>query len=482
MNQPPDPHGPTYRLPAPLPPDPTGWHELRRKARSTLWPPDRPGLGGALRRGDRGGRAVRPRRSRPPSPARLPSPTDWKAVAAILARDARPGDAVALAPPWAERAPGDPPGADPLPPGGGPARSWPRPPTRRPTRTSPASGGSGSSRSPARRGGTGAIPDQLAARSGPVEGPIRVGRLALTRYDLRAPVHPALVPRRAPPRGGGRRGRRPSRARPGRWAGCPRTCVVARFPGPDPKPAVLRFPALPLGAVAARARRARRRRLREPVVGVGPGEGRRRGDGPGGGRGGRAGVEALRDRHLPPPPGPPRDRGRGRPVRPAAPRRLRRPGGPAVSPRRRHRARPGALAVLGFAAATSPAVGISRDESVYVEAGGSYAAFWREALRDPARLLAGRRPSLRVEPRAPRASRRGSSGSAAPCSPTRRGSSGRCRPPGSPPGCWPRSSPCCSRSGGSSWPAPAAACSRRPSSSSCRGTSGTRTPRSSTCR
>jgi 4-amino-4-deoxy-L-arabinose transferase-like glycosyltransferase len=44
-------------------------------------------------------------------------------------------------------------------------------------------------------------------------------------------------------------------------------------------------------------------------------------------------------------------------------------------------------AVLVFAAATSPAVGISRDESVYVEAGSSYARFWREALRTPGQAL-----------------------------------------------------------------------------------------------
>ncbi len=47
----------------------------------------------------------------------------------------------------------------------------------------------------------------------------------------------------------------------------------------------------------------------------------------------------------------------------------------------------GAL-VLAVTAATSPAVGISRDESVYVEAGASYSRFWREALRDPAHVLA----------------------------------------------------------------------------------------------
>jgi hypothetical protein len=37
-------------------------------------------------------------------PARLPSARDWAAVAAVLEREARPGDALALSPPWAERA------------------------------------------------------------------------------------------------------------------------------------------------------------------------------------------------------------------------------------------------------------------------------------------------------------------------------------------------------------------------------------------
>jgi hypothetical protein len=37
-------------------------------------------------------------------PRRLPSALDWAAARALLERDARPGDAVALAPPWAERA------------------------------------------------------------------------------------------------------------------------------------------------------------------------------------------------------------------------------------------------------------------------------------------------------------------------------------------------------------------------------------------
>ncbi len=46
------------------------------------------------------------------------------------------------------------------------------------------------------------------------------------------------------------------------------------------------------------------------------------------------------------------------------------------------------LLVLVAAAVTSPAVGISRDEGVYVEAAGSYARFWPEALRNPAGALA----------------------------------------------------------------------------------------------
>jgi hypothetical protein len=37
-------------------------------------------------------------------PGRLPSARDWAAVAALLEREARPGDAVALSPAWAERA------------------------------------------------------------------------------------------------------------------------------------------------------------------------------------------------------------------------------------------------------------------------------------------------------------------------------------------------------------------------------------------
>jgi hypothetical protein len=46
-----------------------------------------------------------------------------------------------------------------------------------------------------------------------------------------------------------------------------------------------------------------------------------------------------------------------------------------------------AAALLLVVAATSPAVGISRDESVHVEASASYARFWGEALRAPGQAL-----------------------------------------------------------------------------------------------
>jgi hypothetical protein len=62
----------------------------------------------------------------------------------------------------------------------------------------------------------------------------------------------------------------------------------------------------------------------------------------------------------------------------------------ALSPRtpRRRLALAWALAVLVAAALTAPAVGISREESVHLEAGASHARFWGEALRAPGRALA----------------------------------------------------------------------------------------------
>jgi hypothetical protein len=119
-------------------------------------------------------------------PEQLPAPIDWRSAAALLARDARPGDAVALAPWWAERGrevlPASLPvmafprlaGEDLL----GVHRVWlvelPRAPGYRYD-----------------------LEDDLMARAGAVEGPQRLGALEVTRYDLRSPTLPlAFLPDR----------------------------------------------------------------------------------------------------------------------------------------------------------------------------------------------------------------------------------------------------------------------------------------------
>jgi len=250
VNQPPDPHGPTYRLPAPPPPDPTGWYELRRRARATLWPPQDAAWAAlfALVVAAAGAYGLWFQAT---LPGRLPSSTDWKAVAAVLARDGRPGDAVALAPPWAERA------REILP-----ERMPARPEAALPVLAYPSFAESEEDLLDLRRiwlvslpgapGGTGRIAAELEARSGALEGPLRIGQLTLTRYDLRSPAIPLwsladLLPG-ALVRGGA------AVARETREVGfLPRTCVVARFAGPDPGPATVKMPSSPLG-VALRGR------------------------------------------------------------------------------------------------------------------------------------------------------------------------------------------------------------------------------------
>ena len=245
MNQNPDSRGPTYRLPAPPPPDPTGWYELRRRARASLWPPtDR--AWAALFALAVAAAGLHGLRFQATLPGRLPSATDWKAVAAVLARDARPGDAVALAPPWAERA------REVLP-----ERLPERPEASLPILAYPSHAASDEDLLGIRRvwlvslpdapGGTGRIAAQLAARSGDAEGPLRLGQLTLTRYDLRSPLLPLwsladLLPA-AQVQGDATVAREIREV-----AFLPRTCVVARFAGPDPAPALLRLPPGPLGA------------------------------------------------------------------------------------------------------------------------------------------------------------------------------------------------------------------------------------------
>jgi hypothetical protein len=74
-----------------------------------------------------------------------------------------------------------------------------------------------------------------------------MGRLEVTRFDLAAPLLPswtlagALAGARV--EGGG-----PPPTRETREVGfLPRDCVVLRFPGPEPRPVTLRFPAVPVG-------------------------------------------------------------------------------------------------------------------------------------------------------------------------------------------------------------------------------------------
>ena len=245
MSQPPDHQGPSYKLPSPPPPDPTGWLELRRKARATFWPP-RPvawagllalavaaaGLHGLWFLGS--------------LPGRLPSPTDWKAVAALVARDARPGDAVALSPAWAERA------REILP-----ERLPNRPDVALPLLALSSYAEADEDLSGVRRvwlvslpGAPGASPRiarQLASRSEASEGPLQVGRLDLTRYDLRSPLLPlhSFTERLASASIQNPGGRVVRETREVDLL--PRTCIVVSFPGPRPEPARLVFQAVPLG-------------------------------------------------------------------------------------------------------------------------------------------------------------------------------------------------------------------------------------------
>jgi hypothetical protein len=119
-------------------------------------------------------------------PERLPSPLDWRAAAARLARDGQPGDVVALAPWWAERARQALPAslpvlAFPLLAGEdlvGVRRVW-------------------LIALPAAPGFRRDVEEDLALRASAVEGPLRLGGLEVTRVDLRAPALPiAFLPDR----------------------------------------------------------------------------------------------------------------------------------------------------------------------------------------------------------------------------------------------------------------------------------------------
>jgi hypothetical protein len=247
VNSRPELHGPNYRLPAPPPPDPTGWLELRRKARATLWPPQPVAwaalLAVAIVASGTFGLWFMAR-----LPGRLPTATDWKAVAVLLTRDLRPGDAVALAPAWAERA------REVLP-----DRVPSRPEVRIPVLALPSWTEADAPLPGVRRvwllslpaapGGPGPAGEQLRARSAAVEGPVRIGRIEVTRIDLRDPLLPSwtlaggLAAARVETRG-------PAPTRETREVGfLPRDCVVLRFPGPKAEAVSLRIPAVPVGRI-----------------------------------------------------------------------------------------------------------------------------------------------------------------------------------------------------------------------------------------
>lgn len=211
---------------------------------------------------------------------RLPADLDWRAAAAVLERDARPGDAVALSPWWAERArlvlpPGLPvlslpryAGEDLL----GVKRIW--------LLALPGAPGAGE-----------AVARDLAARAGGGEPAQRIGAFALSRWDLATPALPiSFLPDRlagatvtvagepCPAAGPLAFACGPTRvARQVREVGGgPRACIAVRAEGSDP--VEIRIPGVPsarllrahAGLVASGAR------VPGPVVRVavraGPGE------------------------------------------------------------------------------------------------------------------------------------------------------------------------------------------------------------------
>jgi hypothetical protein len=155
-------------------------------------------------------------------PGRLPAPIDWRAASALLLRDGRPGDAVAVSPPWLERArelvpagmpvvalPG--PGDEPLP---GVRRVW--------LLAAPSAPGAG-----------GAAAAGLVRRAARHDRR-RLGGLEVTRFDLAAPTLPVAVLAEGAPEAATRE-----------VDGAPRRCLVLR---PTPAvPLVRPFPAVPLG-------------------------------------------------------------------------------------------------------------------------------------------------------------------------------------------------------------------------------------------
>ncbi len=186
-------------------------------------------------------------------PGRLPSSLDWAAARALLERDGRPGDAVALSPTWAERAREALPEsvavlAEPRYAGEdlvGVRRVWllslPHAP----------------------RFGWDAEAD-LVERASRSEAPVRLGGMTITRYDLAFPTLPlAFLPDRlvrsavslggapCPPDAEGRfrcsEGSAEVERSVREVGGVPRPCLAAAAPARLDAPLVLAFPATRIG-------------------------------------------------------------------------------------------------------------------------------------------------------------------------------------------------------------------------------------------
>jgi hypothetical protein len=162
-------------------------------------------------------------------PRRLPSPSDWQAAAAHLAREARAGDAVVLAPWWAERARAVLPPALPV-------LAFPRlagedlPGLRRLWLLA----------LPAAPGGTGDVAGDLRGWAGVPGATTRFGGLALTPFSLAEPAVPlAFLPDRLAGAPGAAREVREVEY-------LPRECLVVKL-SPGAPPLRVTFEDVPLG-------------------------------------------------------------------------------------------------------------------------------------------------------------------------------------------------------------------------------------------
>jgi hypothetical protein len=186
---------------------------------------------------------------------RLPSTLDWRAAAALVTRDARPGDATLVSPPWAERARSALPSAVPV----------------LPVRRAVAGDLVGVRRVwllslPGAPGFTQRFAADLSARSVAVDGPQRLGALEVSLYTIAAPTLPLAYLPDLLAGAEVRLGETPCPAGPSRAFGCPgstarvarevreldavaRPCIAAASDPGAGADLVLTFLALPVGRV-----------------------------------------------------------------------------------------------------------------------------------------------------------------------------------------------------------------------------------------